>query len=193
MGIELPGHLLVDYDKGELLALAQVRWRSLKRSGDDLQSSIQRLCNATAVASFAADVADSRGELGRAASDLPRAFASRDLDLLDALLADVQRVISIQTLMNDCLIAALDGLQLGELARRLTTMYGDLMQPRGELGRGRAEQLAALASDVAGLGQLAERLTQLRNAHDRWQQADNKLHARALVRTAPPLVNILIA
>jgi hypothetical protein len=170
------------YDEGELLAPAQVRWRSLERSGDDLQSSIQRVCNVTAAASFAADVADSRGELGRAASDLPRAFGGRDLDLLDALLADVQRVIGTQTpRMNDRLIAALDGLQLGELARRLTTMYGDLMQPHGELGHGRAEQLAALASDVAGLGQLAERLTQLRNAHDRWQQADNELRAQQAV------------
>ena len=169
---------LIYDEEGELLAPAQVRWRSLERSSDDLQSSIQRLCNATEAASFAADVTDCRAELAQAAADLPHAFTGRDLDLLDVLLADVERAIATQTpRMNDRLIAAVDGLQLAELAQHLAAMHSDLVRMSGELRYGQVQQLTAFAGDVSGLTQLAARLTQLRNAHDRWQQADNELRA----------------
>ncbi len=163
-------------DERGLLPPGQVPWRGLERSCDDLSSSIQRLCDATAAASFAADVADCRSELAQAAGDLPRAFGGRDLVLLDASLAEVHWVINTQTpRMNDRLIAAVDGLQLAELARRLAAMHGALIQARSKLGQEQTEQLAALTGDVDGLVQLAARLTELRNAHDRWQQADNEL------------------
>ncbi|MFO7631902.1 MAG: hypothetical protein R6W76_05135, partial [Caldilinea sp.] len=166
------------YDEGELLAPAQVRWRSLEHSCDDLLGSIQRLCQTTAAASFAADVTDCRGELAQAANDIQRALTNHDLTFLDALLADVQRVIGTQTpRMNDRLIGAVDALQLAELARRLAVMHRTLVRARGEPGGGQSEELAAFTGDVNGLVQLADRLTALRNAHDRWQQADNELRA----------------
>lgn len=174
------------YDAGELLAPAQVRWRSLERSRDDLQSSIQRVCNMIGAASFASDVTECREELAHAAGDMQDAFAGRDLALLDVLLADVQRVIGTQTpRMNDRLIAAVDGLQLAVVAQRLAALHGDVLQARGALEKGQAEQLATLTGDVAGLVQLAGRLHQLRNAHDRWQQADNELRTeQATLSTA---------
>lgn len=178
-------HSLI-YDEGELLAPTQVRWRSLERSCDDLQSSIQRLCNAVESTSFATDVTGCREELAQATNELGNALAGRNLDLLDALLDDVQRVIGTQTpRMNDRLIAAVDGLQLAELAQRLAAMHGALMKTDDRLAQAQVDELAAFSGDVNGLVQLAERLTALRNAHDRWQHADNELRTeQAMLLTA---------
>ncbi len=166
------------YDEGGLLSPTLVRWQSLRPSCNDLQSSIQRVCHVLGSTSFAADVTDWQTELTQVATALPQVHTTRDLEQLDLLLVDVNRVISTQTpRMNDRLIGVVDSLQLTQLADRLLQMHGDLLQARNELAEHQAERLEDFGRDVARLGQWAIRLTELRHLHDRWQQADNELRA----------------
>jgi hypothetical protein len=165
------------YPDGKLATADQVRWSGISRRCRTMLNTIDALVE-QARATFLSEQETYLIEtLQQASADLGAAVDGEALDDLDGAMLDIYEIIRKHSpRLNTNIIAEVKELSLLELADALRIVYDKIAQ----------EARAEAAARIDGFGEAldafegtADRLTILRDEHDRWQLIEDDLRREA--------------